>query len=120
MPSNHHVSTAGWGRRQTVLQFLGAGLHLLPQARGKRAAQAQLAFEAGRKLISLGQAGRQIIVLVLIPVPHLIAVLIAVVLPLVVVIVAVVMFAVAVIVGRGASRQRNRRQQTHAQPFSKS
>jgi hypothetical protein len=78
-------------RRQTALELLGTGHHFLAQAWRQGSTHSQLLFESGRQLIPFGQAGREVIVaiVVVIPTPHVVAVVVGVVVSIAIPIVVV-------------------------------
>jgi hypothetical protein len=73
-------------------------LDFLPQARRECTAHHELFLQTRRQLIPLGETGREVVVMVVIPVPHRIAVVIAVNIaaPVVVIVIAVFVATVAV------------------------
>jgi uncharacterized membrane protein len=87
-------------------------LNFLPQARWECAAHHELFLQTGRQLIPLGEAGREVVVMVVIPVPHSIAVVIAVnrAAPVVVIVIAMFVAAVAVPM-QGEARAASEREQ---------
>jgi hypothetical protein len=64
--------------KQVPLEVLRTGLNLLPQSWRKSATLSKLLFESGRKLVALGEAGRQIsaVLVFVIPLAHDVAVII--------------------------------------------
>jgi hypothetical protein len=64
--------------RQAPLEVLRTGLNLLPQSWRKSATLSKLLFESRRKLLALGEAGRQIsaVLVFVIPLAHDVAVII--------------------------------------------
>jgi hypothetical protein len=98
MTANREMSVSGRRRWQAPLQFNRTGHHLLPQSRRQSSPHTQLAFQAGRQTISLGQPRRQTIALITIPAPHFVTIVIAVVLPTLIIVTVAVSFAFAMAV----------------------
>jgi ABC-type multidrug transport system fused ATPase/permease subunit len=76
--ADHYVLALWRRRRQAPLEVLWATYNLLLQAGRQSAPHHQLALQAGRQAIALGQAGRQVIAVLAIPAPHLVAVVVRV------------------------------------------
>jgi len=96
--ADEHVRAVRRGWRQTPFQFLGAGVHTLLQTRGKRAAYDQLLFQTGRKLVPLGEPGREMAFVLGVPAADLLLVVLVVVVVAIVVADRLLMFIVALAV----------------------
>jgi hypothetical protein len=78
MPADELMAAVRRRRRQTPFQLFRAPIHLFPEARRQRAPRLKLPFQSRRQPVPLGQAGRQMIVVIAIPGPHLVAIMIVV------------------------------------------
>jgi hypothetical protein len=76
--SDYDVLALRRWRRQAPLEVLRATHNLFLQSGGQRATHHQLALESGRQAIALGQAGRQMIVVIAVPAAHLVAVVVGI------------------------------------------
>ena len=96
--ADKNVDVVRGRRRKHDLQFLGAGLHSVTQAGRKRAADYELALQARRQAIALGEAWWKMFVVSVVPAADVaVAVGIAFVVPSVVVSVAMAVVAVVIV-----------------------
>jgi hypothetical protein len=91
------VTAVGRRRRQSPLKVFRATLHLLAETRRQCAPRLKLPFQSRRQLVALGQPGRQMVAMVAIPGPHLVAVAIVVAAVLFVPLVLIVTIPVPVV-----------------------
>src|SRR5215471_11597827 len=103
MAADQYMGTIRRRRWKLALQLIRAAVILLAQTRRKRTPPYQLPFQSGRKPVAFGQSRRQVILVIVMPIPaaKFVAIMIAipVAIPVtIVVIVIAMMFAVSVAV----------------------
>ena len=76
--TDDHVSIVWGRRRQSAFQFGRAGMHLVAKTDGQIAMNHDLALESGRQAVALGQAGREMVVMIVVPATHCIAIVIGI------------------------------------------
>ena len=95
VPTDEHVGAIGRRWRETMLQLFGAGVQTLLQTRWQCAADDQLLFQTGRKLISLSESRREMTFVLGVPAADLLLVVLVVVVVAILVADLLVMFIAA-------------------------
>lgn len=95
--ADKHVDVVRGRRRKHDFQFVGAGLHSAAQAGRKRAADYELALQAWRQAIALGEPWWKMFVLSVVPAAD-VAVAVGIAFVIVAVVVTVTMTMVAVVI----------------------
>jgi ABC-type multidrug transport system fused ATPase/permease subunit len=95
--ADHNVLAIRRRRRKVPLEIVGATHNFFPQSGRQRAPHYELTLKTGRQPITLGQARRQVFVVLAIPASHLVAVVVGIRLTVAIFIVAFTV-SVAVIV----------------------
>src|SRR6266849_669401 len=72
--ANHKMRISSRRRRQTLLELLRARNHLLPQSWRECSARDELSFQAGRQLVPLGQTGRKVVAMFVVPAAYFVTV----------------------------------------------
>jgi hypothetical protein len=129
IPADHDVNKVRWWRRKHHLEFARARLHSAAQAERQSPVDDQLALQAGRQVISLGQPRRQMAVVLVIPATEvavvigiaemvmpvsvfvfaLVAAVMVVAMPVIVIVIAIVLLVTVIVVvlsERDCRRQR--------------
>ena len=95
--SDHDMLAIRRRWRQTPLQVARANHNLRAQSRRQSPADDELALQARWKAIPLGQPGRQVIMVLAVPAPHLIAVMVGIGVTVVILIVPATMPVIVVV-----------------------
>jgi hypothetical protein len=86
MSTDQNVLATGRRRGQAAFQVVGTMVELLAQTGWKRAAHNKLSLQARRQLITFGEAGRKVVMVLTVPATHLVTIMvtIAVTIPVVI------------------------------------